>query len=428
MTYAKLKDNGEVVCMLINGDIGDQPGQVNGQIFADELHTLDSMGVSKVNIYINSQGGSVSDGMSIFDAIRKVNMTVACYCTGMCHSIAAIIWLAGDERYMADYGSLMFHNPYNSDGSIDKGLDIIRKCLLIMVSQRSDFYDVEQIMNLETWIMAEDAKSMGLSDDTILTENKIKLSINETTDMLNKWRLSSLYQNKFIEKNNNTMKVIKNESVINPAKPNMLDESVINPAKPNMLDSSEEAEEIKEEIEEAKEELSELQEELSEVSGEEEDNEIEDCSKMEGEDEFMDEVIPAEAELIRNAYEKQIKDLSDELKSIKDAQLAEKEKLNLVDEEVQNKKATEMVNMFLKQGRINDKSKDLYLNLAKKDLEGTKAILMDIEIVKKANVILTPSENAKVDLNRNYINEIKNKAKDKRIEKENFYKNRKSVK
>lgn len=63
-----------------------------------------------VNIYINSLGGSVTDGMVLYDFIRMMKAPVNTICTGMAASMGAIIYLAGDNRYIFPHSKIMIHD------------------------------------------------------------------------------------------------------------------------------------------------------------------------------------------------------------------------------------------------------------------------------------------------------------------------------
>ena len=76
---------------------------------------------SKIRILINSEGGSVLYGMSIFSVIRNSSIPTECINEGLCASMGSIIWAAGDKSLMRDYSILMVHNPFNNpSGEEDK--------------------------------------------------------------------------------------------------------------------------------------------------------------------------------------------------------------------------------------------------------------------------------------------------------------------
>ena len=105
--------------VLLYGPIGrtfDERSQryvgIDGEQFAEEIRFLNSYDeVKKINIRINSAGGSMLDGYSIFNAIKNSAKECDTYTDGVAASIAGVIFQAGKRRYMNDFGKLMIHAP-----------------------------------------------------------------------------------------------------------------------------------------------------------------------------------------------------------------------------------------------------------------------------------------------------------------------------
>lgn len=68
---------------------------------------------SVIRIHINSVGGNVVDGMSVFSRIADCAIPTECINDALAASMGSIIWAAGDELYMKDYALLMIHNPFS---------------------------------------------------------------------------------------------------------------------------------------------------------------------------------------------------------------------------------------------------------------------------------------------------------------------------
>jgi ATP-dependent Clp protease protease subunit len=64
-----------------------------------------------IHLYINSPGGSVTAGMSIFDTMRYISCDVATYCTGLAASMAATLLAAGTKgkRHALPHAEVMIH-------------------------------------------------------------------------------------------------------------------------------------------------------------------------------------------------------------------------------------------------------------------------------------------------------------------------------
>lgn len=71
-----------------------------------------------ISIYINSPGGCLYSCLGLIDIIKTSKTTVNTYITGLAASAAGIIFMAGHNRFMSNYGTLMYHNISSTiDGS-----------------------------------------------------------------------------------------------------------------------------------------------------------------------------------------------------------------------------------------------------------------------------------------------------------------------
>jgi ATP-dependent protease ClpP protease subunit len=89
---------------------------ISAQCFNNEFLWLQEfVKPSKIIVLINSEGGSVLYGMSVFSVIQSCPIDVECVIEGIAASIGSVIWAAGKKSYMHDYSILMIHNPFLSD-------------------------------------------------------------------------------------------------------------------------------------------------------------------------------------------------------------------------------------------------------------------------------------------------------------------------
>lgn len=197
--------------MLINKHIGfdDEDGMgVDGSLFQQELLQLDTMGKKRIQVWINSVGGLVMDGYNIANAILKSKTPVDTHCMGMAASIAGVIFQCGRKRYMADYGILMYHNPYSGDKSSSPLLDTMKESLNKIISSKSgmDASAVQRMMDRTSYIGASEAKQMGLCDEV---ENTVKLNTKyypkASGDNKVFWKEANKVLNKHFNHKNNTV-------------------------------------------------------------------------------------------------------------------------------------------------------------------------------------------------------------------------------
>ena len=152
----------EIPIMLINQHIGfdaEEGYGVMGDLFQKELLQLDTLCIESnrklIQIWVNSPGGVVEDGLSIYSAILRTQTKVDTICVGLCASIAGVIFEAGRKRIMSDYGYLMFHDPYGSDDA--KGMEAITNMIITAIASRTGKTEDEiaAVMKKTTWLGAE---------------------------------------------------------------------------------------------------------------------------------------------------------------------------------------------------------------------------------------------------------------------------------
>ena len=194
--------------MLLNTHIGmdDTDGQgINGSLFQQELLQLDTLGKKRIQIWINSPGGVVTDGYNIYNAILKSNTPVDTYCVGCAASIAGVIFQAGRKRIMADYSWLMYHNPFGSENS--NIINTMKTSIVTMIERRCgmDEEAVNKMMNRETFKTAPEALEMKLCDSI---ESSVKLNtkyLQKISDSLQFHKECNKVVNIFLNTNTNKM-------------------------------------------------------------------------------------------------------------------------------------------------------------------------------------------------------------------------------
>lgn len=145
---------------------------------------------SKIRIHINSVGGSVIEGMSVFAKIQDCAIPTECINDALAASMGSIIWAAGDELYMKDYALLMIHNPFcdvNGEKQYDQTTEAFTLQLKTIYMKRFGLSeeDVENIMNGKegedgTFLTATQAIERGFvkADHIIETPKAVKDKID----------------------------------------------------------------------------------------------------------------------------------------------------------------------------------------------------------------------------------------------------------
>jgi len=174
--YYSLYQNAEnkTADIYIYGDITSWPwyeDEVSSYTLAKELQSLGE-DIENINIYINSYGGEVKEGLAIYNALKRNNAKITTYADGFACSIASVIFSAGDERKMSNTSLLMIHNAWTyTSGNADElkkqaeDLEIITQASInaYMSNVNITEEEVKEMMNNETWISGEDAVNMGFA-------------------------------------------------------------------------------------------------------------------------------------------------------------------------------------------------------------------------------------------------------------------------
>src|SRR5262252_3506790 len=96
---------------------------------------IKAAGAAPIDLHIHSQGGSLFDGYTIYNALQAHQPGVNVFVDGIAASIAAYIAMAGKTVTMADNGMLMIHNPSIDPGRVDRNTMKRQAALLEKVTQ-----------------------------------------------------------------------------------------------------------------------------------------------------------------------------------------------------------------------------------------------------------------------------------------------------
>lgn len=202
--------------MLINKHIGhdDADGAgIIGDQFQAELLKLDTMGKKRIQVWINSPGGAVMDGMNIRSAISRSKTPVDTYCVGVAASEAANIFQAGRKRVMADYAFMMIHNPYYSkaEEANTEALRSFRDSIATVLCARSgkNMEEVCRMMEQHTWLSASECFLHGFCDEIEISHEQGKPTVFPKTNIKSAWTEYDKALNQVLNKvkPNNMLKV-----------------------------------------------------------------------------------------------------------------------------------------------------------------------------------------------------------------------------
>lgn len=128
-----------------------------------------------IKLQLNSVGGSVFDGMAIYNILATARDRLEVEIVGLAASISSIIALAGNKLTMAEGSYFMIHNPWTF---VAGGADDLRKTADLLEKMKGEFVSIYEknstisaekigeLMDAETWMTAAEAVEMGFADDT----------------------------------------------------------------------------------------------------------------------------------------------------------------------------------------------------------------------------------------------------------------------
>lgn len=148
--------------------------QTSAEHFRYELEKYPN--VQRINIYINSYGGSVFEGTAIYNQLRRHSAYKTVYIDGFACSIASVIAMAGDKIIMPKNALMMIHNMWmgviGNAAELRKAaddLDVInaagRNAYLAKAGDKLTADQLAEMMDAETWLTAEQCIALGLADE-----------------------------------------------------------------------------------------------------------------------------------------------------------------------------------------------------------------------------------------------------------------------
>ena len=172
----------DIFSRLLNDRIillNEEVNSASAGVVVAQLLYLEGQDASKdINLYINSPGGSVTDGMAIYDTMQYIKCDVSTICMGMAASMGAFLLAAGTKgkRYALPYSDLMILQP--SGGAKGQATDInihaqhilkTKEKLNRILSEKTgqSYETVAADTERDNFMSAEEALKYGLVDKVL---------------------------------------------------------------------------------------------------------------------------------------------------------------------------------------------------------------------------------------------------------------------
>ena len=145
-------------------------------VIAQLLHLESSDPDKDINVYINSPGGAVTDGLAIYDTMQYIRSDVSTICVGQCASMAAVLLAAGapGKRYVLPHSRVLIHQPWGGTQGQVTDIEIQAKEMLRMRDELDGILahhtgQSKKTIHLDTErdniMCADDAVKYGLVDE-----------------------------------------------------------------------------------------------------------------------------------------------------------------------------------------------------------------------------------------------------------------------
>lgn len=168
--------------------LSEQVDSASASVVIAQLLFLDAEDPGKdIYLYINSPGGSITDGMAIYDTMQYIKSDVCTICVGLAASMGSVLLAAGKKgkRYALPNSEVLIHQPLIAgDGLSGQTTEIkihadhmvkTREKLNKILSERTGqpLDVIEKDTERDNYMTAEEAKKYGLIDEIMTNINDI---------------------------------------------------------------------------------------------------------------------------------------------------------------------------------------------------------------------------------------------------------------
>ena len=161
--------------IFVTGPIFDEMASI---IVAQLLHLEAESNTKPIFMYINSPGGIVTSGMSIYDTMQYIKPDVCTLCVGQAASMGSLLLAAGEpgKRFALPNARVMIHQPSGGFQGQATDIQIHAREILDLRARLNQIYvnhtgkdleTIEQAMERDNFMTAEAALDFGLVDEVV---------------------------------------------------------------------------------------------------------------------------------------------------------------------------------------------------------------------------------------------------------------------
>jgi len=158
---------------------------LSAKAFIADVRRIDN---KKINLHINSPGGSVYDGFAIYHFLASLkDMTITAYIDGIAASIASVIAMAADKIIIPEAATMMIHDPWGI--VMGNAADLRKEAEVLdgMAAQIAGIYvartgqdenQVKKWMAEETYFVGNDAVANGFAEELVANKQLAACAFN----------------------------------------------------------------------------------------------------------------------------------------------------------------------------------------------------------------------------------------------------------
>ena len=173
----KASANKKTADVFIMGEITkyawEEYGEMSSIAFKEKLDEIGE--VEEINLYVNSPGGSVFEGIAIANMLKRHPARVIGYVDALAASIASNIIASCDEVHMYANSMLMIHNAWNvvagnsaelrkAADDLDRINEVQIQTYMAKIGEKASEEEIRALMDTESWLSAQKALELGLCD------------------------------------------------------------------------------------------------------------------------------------------------------------------------------------------------------------------------------------------------------------------------
>ena len=163
-------------CIFLEGEINSESAL---EVIKSLMLLIKEDKEAPINLIINSPGGEINAGMTIYDAVQSVDTPIKMFCIGKAYSMGALLFLSGKSgRFMLPNSELMLHEPLLS-GKIGGNTTSIKELSDSLIKTREKLNniiakhsgktleEVEKATDHDHFYSAEESIEFGLCDKIV---------------------------------------------------------------------------------------------------------------------------------------------------------------------------------------------------------------------------------------------------------------------